>query len=542
MTLYELFYSKKDLDETAYKEFVKGKWQHFSWSDIAARVASMQHYLASRGLSKGDKVAILLKNGTDWVVCEQAALGLGLIVVPLYVDDRASSIGYCVVHSEAKLLFIANEKHLQKISDALPEDLMVAILDQLDLIDQSDLALPNSKAEDLATIVYTSGTLGRPKGVMLSHKNIVSNAKAISKLYHFSSSDRFLSFLPLSHMLERTAGYYLPMLTGAVVCYARSVQTLGDDIRTQKPTILIAVPRVFERVLHKLNSKFAKSSSFVQLLWRKQLDLGYKRFKKRLKNPLDLIVLLLVDLIIARKIKQSLGGKLRLAVSGGAALNYDVSKAFLSLGIDLVQGYGLTESSPVISVNHPDTNIPRSVGLLLDGVEAKVGENSELLVRSDSVMMGYLKDTESTKQTIDNDGFLHTGDQVKLERNRLYITGRIKEILVLSNGEKIPPSEIESAIKSSDLVSEALVFGEGMSFIGAIIQPNSEITNFPDEKELLKIIDKLLADFPAYMRVRKIVVTNDEWSIENGMLTPTLKLKRDVILTKYAKAIEEIYR
>lgn len=552
-SLYELFYNRAitSPDQKAYIEYQNG-WQEYSYQTIASRVSALVQKLSSFGLQKGDKVAVLLRNSTDWVVAEQASLALELIVVPLYVDDRAESVAYIIEHCEAKLLFVQPNRY-DKLKPHLSSNLIVLFAEDLQATSNQSLPAPKANLSDLATIVYTSGTLGKPKGVMLSHANILANTHAIAKLYDFSSDDTFLSFLPLSHMLERTAGHYLPMLTGAKVAYARSVQLLADDLRFIKPTILISVPRVYEKVYRKLNDKFAKSSKFMQFLWHKMQILGFARFEKQKLNLADQVLLLILDQLIASKVRASLGGNMRLSVSGGAALNYEISKCFLSLGINIVQGYGLTESSPVVSVNLPTDNRPQSVGNLLDQVEAKLGNDNELLVKSQSVMMGYYKDEASTASVIDKQGFLHTGDQVSIRDGFLYITGRIKEILVLSNGEKIPPSELENAIKLDALFDEAIIFGEGQAFLGAILLLNPDewakisdnYASLDDEKLksfLVRKVNSLTSSFASYAKIRKVVITTDQWSIENGLLTPTMKLKRNEILKKYEEKIEKIYK
>lgn len=580
-TLYGLFCRRAEQTPkaTAYRHYDDGAktWRSISWEEMAARVARIQGALGALGLARGERVGIALRNGPEWVACEQAALGLDLVVVPLYVDDRAESMAYILDHAAVKVLFMIDGHHFQRLRPALSGYTLLqkAVLLQGDHADeravsfnawisaQNTLARSQAVPKDLATLVYTSGTLGRPKGVCLSHENILENAYAPLKLFDFTPEDCFLSFLPLSHMLERTAGYYLPMMAGCAVAYARSVQLLPEDLKTVQPTVLIAVPRIFEKVYARLTDRIQSGSALKRALFNRTLQIGWRRFEAAQSGgktgPIDTLLWPLLDRLVAAKIRAALGGRLRLAVSGGAALNYEVGKLFLSLEVTLLQGYGLTEASPVISVNLPASNRPRSVGLLLPGIEAKLGEHDELLVRSRCVMLGYHRNEAATREAIDAEGWLHTGDQARLEGDRVFLTGRIKEILVLSNGEKVPPADIENSLKLDPLLDEAVVFGEGQPFIGAIVAINSDLwpglaarlgLNPADPgalksretaHALVRHCNALLHHFPAYAKVRRVIAVMEPWTVDNGLLTPTLKVKRNEVLKQYAEEIKRVY-
>jgi long-chain acyl-CoA synthetase len=414
----------------------------------------------------------------------------------------------------------------------------------------------------LASIVYTSGTTGRPKGVMLSHYNMLSIAHAALTMIDCYEEDLFLSFLPLSHTLERTAGYYLPMMAGATVAYARSVSQLAQDLQNIRPTIMIAVPRIFERVFARIQGQMDKQSAIKRGLFNLTTAIGWRRFERQQQRaswrPGQLLWPLL-NKLVAGKVTSKLGGRLRIAVSGGAALPVTVAKTFIGLGVPILQGYGLTETSPVISVNVPDDNEPSSVGIALNGVEARIGDNDELLVKTPGMMQGYWNNHAATAEIIDPEGWLHTGDQARIEKGHIYITGRLKDILVLSNGEKIPPMDMELAICLDPLIDQALVIGEGRSYLAAILVLSPEewpglarrfglddsldeiLKNDKLNSHLVRAVGKRLTDFPGYAKVRRVILTREPWTVDNGLLTPTLKVKRAKVLDKFAAEIEALY-
>ncbi len=566
----------------AYRSFERetAQWTDWCWQDVAREVARWQQALAAEGLLPGERVALLLRNCPQWVLFEQAALGLGLVVVPLYLEDRPDNTAYILQDAGARVLLLPEERFgrlrealadvatLQRIvvvgGDGAADGARVQSLDAwLPSPGEYAPAVHEGSPDDLATIVYTSGTTGRPKGVMLSHRNILSNTDAALSLERFRSDDLFLSFLPLSHMLERMAGCYLPMMAGCGVAYARSVQQLAEDLLHQRPTILIAVPRVFERVYGRIQSQLGQRPLPARLLFRATLAVGWRRFLwqqgRRGWSP-SLLLWPLLQRLVAHKVAERLGGRLRLAVSGGAALSPAVARFFLSLGLVLVQGYGLTEASPVVSVNLPADNEPSGVGLPLPGVEVCIGSDDELLVRGPNVMLGYWNHPNATRAAIDAGGWLHTGDQVSIEGGHIRITGRLKDILVLSNGEKVPPSEMEGAIMLDPLFEQAMLLGEGESHLAALVVLNGE--QWPGlarqlgldpqaadsldspllQRHLLTRIADTLGDFPGYAKVRRVAATLEPWSVDNGLLTPTMKLRRHEVSTRYAERIAALFR
>ena len=417
----------------------------------------------------------------------------------------------------------------------------------------------------VATIVYTSGTTGRPKGVMLSHRNILWNVEAVLQLIPGYVEDIYLSFLPLSHSFERSVGYYLPMMTGSTVVYARSVQELAEDLLTIRPTMLVSVPRIYERVYAKLQQGLEQKGAAARALFRWAEEIGWRRFEAAqhrgaAPGPIAQILWPLLRHLVADKILSRLGGRLRIAMSGGAPLSPKLSRCFIGLGLPLLQGYGLTEASPIVTANSPDNNLPESVGVALPGIELKLGDKNELLVKGPSVMLGYWNDPQKTREAVDGEGWLHTGDVARIDDDgHVYIVGRLKEILVMSTGEKVPPNDLELAIVEDPLFDQAMVVGEGKSHLAALIVLNPETwrdfarslaLDPADPKSaaapaaLQSARDRVgasLHSFPAYARVRELWLTLEPWTVENGLITPTLKLKRAQLEQRYAGEIRRLY-
>jgi long-chain acyl-CoA synthetase len=565
----------------AYRHFdpAKGAWQQTTWAGMATEVARWQAALSKEDLNAGDRVALLLRNCREWVLFDQAALSLGLVVVPLYTNDRADNVRHILKNSGAKLLLIEGSYQWQELKRWTSHKLVrvVSLTPFEEIYRQKQLCylqdwLPEEAADELyaesanpdtlATVVYTSGTTGSPKGVMLSHRNILWNAHSSLQNTPIYPDDLFLSFLPLSHTLERTLGYYLPMMAGACVTYARSTAKLAEDLITIKPTALVSVPRIFERICNKLHDELQEKTSLEQALFRLTIAAGWRQFNYQQGranwHPLCLLAPLLKQ-IVGRRILAQLGGRLRIVVCGGAPLAFDVSQELLALGLPLIQGYGLTEASPVVSGNSLNNNDPKSVGTPLQDVEVRIGEHDELLVRSPGVMLGYWNASKATIKVIDKEGWLHTGDQARIEQGRIYITGRIKEIIVLANGEKIPPAEMETAIGVDHLFDQVMVIGEKRPYLSALIVLNPErwinlahnLDLNPHQEESLKHpavieyvlqrIEKHTRHFPGYARIRQVALTLKHWTVENGLATATLKARRKQVIQHYHSEISSLY-
>jgi long-chain acyl-CoA synthetase len=561
-------------------EAARGRWETSSWAELAREVARWQSALRREDLSPGDRVAVMLRNCRQWMVFDQAALGLGLVTVPIYTNDRAENIGFILQDAGVRLLLIETEgqwRDLERIQDQLAGLKRIVTLqrfrpaglqDRVSCVEAwlagtaGELQTWEADPNALATIMYTSGTTGRSKGVMLSHRNILWNAQAALAMIPIYPQDRFLSFLPLSHTLERTVGYYLPLMAGASIAYARSIPQLADDLLEIRPTVLISVPRIFERVYAKIQAKLAADPAIARHLFRLAVEVGWKRFLYRQKrggwSP-GLLLWPLLERLVAAKIQAKLGGRLRVAVSGGAPLSPDIGRVFLGLGVPIVQGYGLTETSPIVSGNPVEDNVPASIGIALPGVEVKIAEHNELLTRSPSVMLGYWNSPEATRQAVDPDGWLHTGDQARREGDHLFITGRLKEIIVLANGEKVPPADMEMAIVLDDLFEQVMVIGEGKPYLTALVVLNRDryrelapqLGLDPDdpaalhgeklEQALVQRIGDRLHSFPGFAQLYRVAVLEQPWSVENGLMTPTLKLRRSRILEAYRAEAQALY-
>ncbi|HAF43845.1 MAG TPA: long-chain fatty acid--CoA ligase [Gallionellaceae bacterium] len=574
---------RRSPDRIAYRHFDEHRceWQELSWREMEHEIARWQAAMEREGLRPGDRVAIMLKNCPQWVVFDQAALGLGLVSVPLYVNDRPENVAYVLQDSGAKLLLIDNATHWHPLHEACSDiDSLTRIVtlrappegDNDERLRSVDEWLPEQSAgfrhlvsdpNELATIVYTSGTTGRPKGVMLSHINILSNAHASMDIIAVRGDDLLLSFLPLSHTFERTLGYYLPVMTGSTVAFARSIPQLAEDLQTIRPTILISVPRIYERMYAAIRAKLDEGSPLARWLFHLAVETGWARFEQEQgRGPWKASFLLwpLLQKLVAQKVLDRLGGRLRVAVSGGAALAPEISRVFIALGLPVVQGYGLTETSPVISGNRLENNFPDSVGQPIRDVQVRLGEQSALLVKGPNVMLGYWNNPEVTRDMIDSEGWLNTGDVAHIsDSGHIYITGRIKDIIVMSNGEKVPPTDMELALLHDPLFDQVMVFGEAHPYLVVLAVLNNEAwqhfareigirADIPEalndsrvEAKILRRVARNLRGFPGYARVNRVLLLREPWSVENGLLTPTLKIKRTEIAQQFAAQIKELY-
>ncbi len=571
---------RRSPDAPAYRYFDEAtmQWQTARWADMARQVARWQAALEGEGLQRGERVALMLPNGREWVCFEQAALGLGLVVVPLYVNDSGENAVYILRDAGVKLLVIGGADHWQGLCacrdklSALTRIVVVKPYTEMDPAltalsdwlpaDGGDLRTAVAQPDELATIVYTSGTTGNPKGVMLSHRNILWNAHACGRVVPVFSDDVFLSFLPLSHTLERTVGHYLPMLAGASVAYARSIPQLSEDMLSVRPTILISVPRIYERIYAKVCAQLEEKPPRARRIFDLAVSVGWQCFEHaqgRAPWRLRQVMWPLLDKLVARKLMDKLGGRLRVAICGGAALQPAVARVFVGLGLPLIQGYGLTETSPVLSSNIVKDNLPASVGLPFPDVEVRLGAEGELQVRSPGVCLGYWRNPEASAALIDSEGWLHTGDVARIEDKHIFITGRLKEIIVLANGEKLPPGDMEAAIARDPVFEQVLVIGEGRPYLSVLAVLNPERWKAaarglgvdpaaPDdlrakavEKWALEHIGAQLRGFPGYAQVRRVSLSLLPWTIENGLLTPTLKTRRARILAQYEADVARLY-
>ena len=573
-------------------------WASLSWSETAHRVGQWAQALAAMQLPPAARVAILLPNGLNAMCADQATLATGGVPVPLHAIDNPGSIAYILSDCEASMLIVGQAEQwakVQAVGTPFPALRAVVIADDdaaaiaaLPLVEGGPVvgslaqwlagslqvgtpaALTPPDEDDLAAIVYTSGTTGKPKGVMLTHRNVVSDVKAVLDRIAPTVDDVFLSFLPLSHTFERTGGYYLPIAAGSCVAYSRSVALLGEDLKTVRPTVLVSVPRIYERIHAKLLEKLSPSPWKMQLYEAAQHK-GWTQFcaMQGLPTPaaedgkaagwMAALPWPLLKMLVAKPLLAQFGGRVRVAVSGGAPLSPTIAKCFLGLGLPLIQGYGMTETAPVVSVNSLDDNDPACVGKALPGVEVRIGENRELQVRGPIVMKGYWKRPEDTARILSADGWLGTGDQADIVGGRIYIKGRIKEIIVTSTGEKVPPGDLELALLADPLLEQAFVVGENRPFIACVAvlkrdewqrlaadlslsAQDADSLNHPSvHRAVLARIEKNTASFARYAVPRAVHCTLEPWTIENTFMTPTLKLKRNNLMAFFAEAIDGMY-
>ena len=587
-TLHNLFRirAERSSNSIAYRYFDSNtcEWHEYTWQQSLDRIEQWRASLIHTGISKGDSVGIMLRNCPEWIFLEQACMAEGIISVPLYPNDRADNVSYIINEAEIKLILIEDQIQCNTLQQAQSDfEKPPTVISLAKIIHTEDSTIKCIRIEDwlkeateitltdtykeldphsLATIVYTSGTTGRPKGVMLSHWNILNNAYSGINSVTVYQQDLFLSFLPLSHTLERTVGYYIPVMTGATVAFSRSIPQLAEDLLEIKPTILIAVPRIYERVYGKISNQVAEKSPIAKKLFQWTEQIGWEVYEHKQGNrgtSWRMIFWPILNALVAKKVMAKLGGRLRFSISGGAPLPEKISHLFIAFGLRILQGYGLTETSPIISVNQLDSDKPSSIGIPLHGVEVRIAENNELQSKSESVMLGYWKNEEATKEIFTDDGWLKTGDLARIEDNHLYITGRIKEILVLSNGEKVPPVDIEIAICIDSLFEQAIVIGEGKPFLAAIIVLDKEqwipiaesfdlnpddknsLTNSQLRNYVVKRVANCLSDFPGYVQIRQVTLSLEPWTDENFFLTAAMKVRRKTLLEHFDNDINRMY-
>lgn len=560
-------------------------WHSLSYAQLMVRVMEWRRAYAAMNLERGTRIGILMPNSIDHACADQAALANGLVPVPLHAIDTPGASAFILSDSRAKVLVTNKLTRWKQIKAAGGDlqDLTAVIITENEVDDETGMVrglsewlaagthvveLPEGpKEDDLAGIVYTSGTTGRPKGVMLTHGNIVSNVKATLECVFPQVGDIFLSFLPLSHTFERTAGYYLALATGCTIAYNRSVLLLADDLKTIRPTVIISVPRVYERIFARVHDKLKKSRPAARYLFDWAVEIGWRDFCRRNHLPVEHTGRAWLDGLmrpLVRKVSSTLldqfGGRLRIAISGGAALSSKVARTFCGLALPIIQGYGMTEASPIIAGNNRTLNQPNTVGKPFNNVEVRLGEGDEIQIKGPSITRGYWNRPDATADAFTEDGWFRTGDVGGFnELGLLSIKGRIKEIIVTSTGEKVPPADLEAAIETDPLFSQCYVIGENRPYLSLITVVNPDewasfakscgvdpadpasLDNPSVKTAALKRAKTAAGEFPHYALPRAVVLTQEPWTIENGLITPTLKLKRGPLSKKFANVIAQLY-
>lgn len=569
-------------DVTAFTEFHAGRWSDVTWGEMVERIGRFRAALDRAGMVPGDRVAILLPNCVDWVAFDIAAMANGLITVPLYLHDSPENIGFILAHSGARLCIVASRERWRIVRphaegcEALDHIWLqgdagepvrdgkrkIAGLSRVvtgDVVDPADI---RCGPDDIATIIHTSGTTGRPKGAMLSHRALLWNAEAVTKFIPPLRSDVFLSLLPLAHAFERTMGYHLAVMGGARVTYARSLQTLREDILAIRPTVLIAVPRLYERI-HAAIAQSAAGNPVKKWLLHYAASVGWQRYEAahgRGSDPGAITrraVWPLLERIVARPVLEAFGGRIRVAASGGAPLSIDVGHVLIGLGLPLIEGYGLTEAAPVVTATTFEDYVPGSVGRPLHGIETRIGDDGELLVKSPSLMRGYWNDPAQTAEAFTDDGWLRTGDMAEFRGGHVFITGRLKDLTVLSTGKKVAPVAVEAAIENDPLFDQACVVGNNRASLVALCVLNEEAwaalarengldPGDPNQPAARAAIRSRIAGttraLPSYSQVRRAYAVLEPWTVEDGALTPTLKIRRSVIEDRYGSRIDALYK
>ena len=569
-------------DKPALAHKLKGdSYQDISYTELGESVAAFSKGLNTLGVVKNDRVAILSENRPEWAITDFGSLKTGALTVPMFSTLTAAQVSYILKDSGAKIICVSTEKQLEKVTairDELPGLEQTIIFDAIEGETPEGVIQFNAVCElagedadhaasedDLATIIYTSGTTGNPKGVMLTHANFISNVEACKSLIDVSEADVLLSFLPLSHVFERLGGHYVPLFSGAKIAYAESTFTVAQNMREVAPTVMLSVPRLYETMHERILRAVQEGSSLKQKIfhWGVSVGSAVSSAIQQGKKPSAILGLQksIADKLVFAKLKEATGGRLRFFVSGGAALPQSIAEFFHAAGILILEGYGLTETSPVISLNYLEKWKFGTVGVPVPGIEVEIAEDGEILTRGPHVMKGYFNNDTATAEVIDEDGWFYTGDIGIIDEDGfIKITDRKKNIIVLSNGKNVAPQPIESELVQSPFISQVMVVGSERKNLAALIVPNFDALkgwasengvdtiDLPAMLQMREVqrhiqseIRSHLADFADFEQVRRFTLLEKEFSQEADEMTPTLKLKRNVIIERYGDAIEGMY-
>lgn len=570
---------------------VEGRYVPISYRDLRHKVELFALGLASLGIKRGDHVALISENRPEWVTSDMGMLYLGAVNVPIYPTLTAKQIEFIFNDANIKMAIVSNQMQLNKVQKIFhdvkslkkvvimaerqesSQDSVVRFSDVLGAGESFDKEHPDYlsqslkqvRPEDLLTIIYTSGTTGNPKGVMLTHENLVTNIQSSAQVMPFGPDDVLLSFLPLCHSFERMAGYYTAMSCGASVAYAESIETVRENLLEVHPTVVTTVPRLFERIYGRIKRQVDSSPLPQRKIFYWAVDVGRRYMKARRRGSIALALKVQrapADRLVYRKLHKRMGGKLKYFLSGGAPLARELGEFFEAVGIQIIEGYGLTETSPVISVNRLDHYRFGTVGFPIPGVEVKIAEDGEILARGSNIMKGYWNNKKATEEAIDKDGWLHTGDLGVFDAEGfLMVTDRKKHLFVSSAGKNIAPAPIENLFLQSKYINQFVLIGDRRMFISALIVPDFDaIGEYADKNkieyndardltqnvEIHKLIESdiqlLQRDLANFERVRRFALLDRPLTIENGEITPTQKVRRNIVEERYRSLIDSMYQ
>ena len=553
-SLVELYFKKSSEinGKKPFLKWLKPKKPTYNWEEITERIYKLSHKIRSL-INEGDRCLILSENRPYWLISDLAIMNAGGISVPIFTTYSLSDYQYILNDCKPTLIIVSNESQFKKIKNYInPEVKKIISFEKLEteslliqdiLNDKKVEKRINTKLKRNmpACIIYTSGTSGNPKGVILSHGGILANCEGALELLNplIKKKDPvFLTWLPLSHSYEH-AVQFIQILLGAKVFYAESLEKLISNMSIAKPTIMTAVPRFYQNLFNKINTNFNKQSGFKKTLINKTLVLGKKALKKEHLDRNEKIVNFLCQILVRKKIQKQFGGNLQAFVSGGGALDKNVGEFLNAIGLPTLQGYGLTETSPVVSCNLPGDIKIETVGPPFKTNQIKIAEDGEILVKGENVMLGYWNKEKETKEIIKN-GWLHTGDIGEIDSNGyLKITDRKKDIIVTHGGDNISPSKIENLFCNDEKIKQCLVYGDKKNYLVALIVVDPENKN---DSTIRSIIDNLNKNLGIIEKIKKFILIDEEFTIENGLMTPTLKLKRKKIIERYKQDLEKLYQ
>ncbi len=558
--LVELFFTsyKKQKKDNILLTSLKDTSNCFTWEKTFHSIKKLSSEI-KKYANKGDRCLLISENRPEWFITDLSVMLSEAITVPAYTTYAEKDYEYIIENCNPKLIFVSNQEQFNKVKEIIKKKSFVAKIfsfEQLDIdsesyinvnklfsnLDYQDLNIPDLsiKRNDPACIIYTSGTQGNPKGVILSHGGILNNCEGALDILKplLTDQTRFLTWLPLSHSYEHTV-QFVQISVGAKIFYAESIEKLIKNMNDCKPQIMTAVPRFYQNLFQKINASFNKATGLKKSLVLKMLELGTKKINKQSLTIIEKLIDIILEKIVRKKIKSQFGGELKTFVSGGGALDKEVGIFLNAIGLPTLQGYGLTETSPVVSCNPIDDIRVETVGPPFKGNEVKIASDGEILVKGENVMLGYWNNEEETNKVL-KDGWLHTGDIGIFENGYLKITDRKKDILITPGGDNISPVKIENELSNSKFIDQSIVYGDNKPYLVALLVLSEENLNINHE-QIEKEINKVNQNLAKIEQIKKFFIINEKFSIENGMLTPTLKLKRYKIVTKYKNQFEKLY-